>query len=752
MCWKPVRETNCWMKSVAGFSDRDPVFGRRVEGVPAESDLAMHLNALYLRALNGFFMVLTDEGDIVYLSENVSKYLGLTQLALIGHSIFEFIHPYDEEEVKDLLMARQRLPPRQEAEARTAFFMRMKSTLVNRKRTVAIKSATWRVLHCTGHLKRCKVNKKTSGGCKFPELSLSFLLMICEPIPDPANIEVLLDSKSFLSQHNMDMKFTYCDPRVTELTGYHPNALLGHTTYEFYHSLDSDHMTKTHQILLSKGQVISGQYRFLAKGGGYVWLETQATAIYSGDNVKPQSIVCINFVLSAVVDDTLILSLDQSKSLQESAGDPGKAQDLCTQSNENPTKVEEQALSCVDVIISLDFKDRLDSMAFHFTRKLAEDSEESLLPEDFCSPALCKLLSPIFDHREEWSANKGQEAEPETQSKEEGADGDEAVVASDAAAATPNGSSSSKAEPQKLDLEMLAPYISMEEDFQLSSFDSLPQGVEGHKHPDTEPTKRINKWSDVRGLGRMLTDSKTTQPAALGSPLATQAAEGQADVSHLLGDPVVSPSSSSGVKQNAVEAESPRNHPLVFGGPAFTEKVEKVLREIFQSQDPGGSPEVCVSPSTGQEAAASKAEAMLEPTDRLATGATESETSQCPPSKDRSLGEKAFEGDQQQLQTLNLRNLKRKHSQKHGNTLELDSFEVADILGVAAKRLKDIGTGVLATAFTPTPPIILTMHLLGTEASKAPPLVPSDHGVDAPLPDPHPLQGAELLINLNQVS
>lgn len=38
------------------------------------------LDACYLKALEGFVMVLTTEGDMAYLSENVSKHLGLSQV------------------------------------------------------------------------------------------------------------------------------------------------------------------------------------------------------------------------------------------------------------------------------------------------------------------------------------------------------------------------------------------------------------------------------------------------------------------------------------------------------------------------------------------------------------------------------------------------------------------------------------------------------------------------------------------------
>lgn len=678
----------------------------------AAGELDMHLNAFYLRALHGFFMVLTEEGDIVYLSENVNRFLGLTQLALIGHSVFEFIHPCDEEEVQDLLTARHGFNVKQEGFAQREFFMRMKSTLVNGKRTVAIKSASWRVLHCTGHMRRCTVNTKDQSGA-FPEPPMSFLLLICEPIPDPSNVQLLLDSKSFLSRHSLDMKFTYCDPRASKLIGYRLRALLGHSTYEFYHSLDSDHMTKAHQTLLSKGQVTSSQYRFLAKSGGYIWLETQATTIYSGDLQKPESIVCINFVLSAVEDEELVFSLDQCRNLQEPAEDSEETPDLSPQ-QENPTGVDESTHACVNIIISMDFKERLDSSAFHFTKKLSESGEESLAPEEFCSPALCNLLAPIFDHNEEQAPSSGLEVDVQPQI--------EAVAKPvPSAAATPgSSSSSSEAESQDQDLELLAPYISMEDDFQLSSFEPPLEGVESLICPDEmEPSEGFNTRGDAPVLAKMLTDSESEQPAT------TQPSESLGAAAN--------PAVSSSV---AEQAFSPSSQPLVFRGPAFTATVEKVLREIFQPLDLLGN-----GVGTGQ---CPEAGARLGPTDRMDAGATESESSQCTLPNDRSLDKMGFQGDQQPQA---LRSLKRKHSQEHGNMKELDISGVAEILDVTGKRVRNVAS---ADPLIPVP-LTLTLHLLGTESSMPPPLALADCGIDALLVDSRPLQAAELLTTLDQV-
>lgn len=45
------------------------------------------------------------------------------------------------------------------------------------------------------------------------ESAQPYLVLICDPIPHPSNIEFPLDTKTFLSRHTMDMKFTYCDER-----------------------------------------------------------------------------------------------------------------------------------------------------------------------------------------------------------------------------------------------------------------------------------------------------------------------------------------------------------------------------------------------------------------------------------------------------------------------------------------------------------------------------------------------------------
>ncbi|KAH1173851.1 hypothetical protein KIL84_017690 [Mauremys mutica] len=216
-----------------------------------ESDLEtdQQIDNLYLKALEGFIAVVTQDGDMIFLSENINKYMGLTQVELTGHSIFDFTHPCDHEEIRENLSLKTGPgfgKKSKEISTERDFFMRMKCTVTNRGRTVNLKSATWKVLHCTGQVKvynTCPPHTL----CGYKEPLLTCLIIMCEPIQHPSNMDIPLDSKTFLSRHSMDMKFTYCDDRITELIGYHPEELLGRSAYEFYHALDSENMTKSHQ-------------------------------------------------------------------------------------------------------------------------------------------------------------------------------------------------------------------------------------------------------------------------------------------------------------------------------------------------------------------------------------------------------------------------------------------------------------------------------------------------------------------------
>ncbi|XP_022097956.1 hypoxia-inducible factor 1-alpha-like [Acanthaster planci] len=269
----------------------------------------------YLKALDGFAMMLSQEGDVIFISENVSQYIGLKQIDLIGQSIYDFSHPCDHEEIREHLsdhpwmgQSHSTKAAKRQHQEKHSFLMRMKCTLTAKGKIVTLKAATYKAMDCNGILK-VSPSVVTSNGYRLPQLSC--LSLIAMPIHHPANIEIPMDEQTFLTRHSMDMKFTYCDDRIQDLLGYDPEDLVDQSFYDFYHALDNHTIDKFHKDLFAKGQATSGRFRFLAKKSGYAWMETQATIIYNNKTNKPQCVVCINYMISGIEDEDVVIATHQ---------------------------------------------------------------------------------------------------------------------------------------------------------------------------------------------------------------------------------------------------------------------------------------------------------------------------------------------------------------------------------------------------------------------------------------------------------
>ncbi|XP_022211102.2 protein similar isoform X1 [Drosophila obscura] len=249
---------------------------------------------LLKETMDGFLLVLSHEGDFTYVSENVVEYLGITKIDTLGQPIWEYSHQCDHAEIKEALSQKRHGTPvkdEQQLESGSGsgvstyhrdLFVRLKCTLTSRGRSINIKSASYKVIHITGHL---VVNGKGE----------RVLIAIGRPIPHPSNIEIPLGTSTFLTKHSLDMRFTYVDDKMLGLLGYAPNDLLDTSLFVCQHGADSERLMATFKSVLSKGQGETCRYRFLGKCGGYCWIVSQATIVY--DKQKPQSVVCVNYVI-----------------------------------------------------------------------------------------------------------------------------------------------------------------------------------------------------------------------------------------------------------------------------------------------------------------------------------------------------------------------------------------------------------------------------------------------------------------------
>ncbi|XP_030826075.1 hypoxia-inducible factor 3-alpha [Camarhynchus parvulus] len=401
---------------------------QRLLAAGAWAAAAEAVDGCYLQALSGFVMVLSEGGDMIYLSENVSRLLGLSQLELIGHSVFDFVHPCDHEELHDVLGPRQGGPRRRGERSGRSFSLRMKSTLSGRGRCLNLKAASWKVGRGHwGHRGHLGTLGTFGGIC----LGCSPMVLGCSPMSHAGISPIILGYPTLI----LGCPPVFLGCRIGEVAGYHPEELLGCSLYEFVHALDSNTLSRSVHTLLSKGQAVTSQYRFLAKRGGFLWAQTQAT-VMGGGRAAPEGIVCLHFVLSGGGGRGLVLSLEQTQRRDLGRG------------RRPPPPAPAPPDAVLDLSLDLGVPGVPGVLAFVRPSHVPEAALQRD-PRRFCSPELVRLLGPIFDPPPATPARRPRSPSP-VQKIFGGSRGHGTTL-----------------QPPALDLAMLAPYIPMDGDFQL---------------------------------------------------------------------------------------------------------------------------------------------------------------------------------------------------------------------------------------------------------------------------------------------
>ncbi|XP_044262014.1 single-minded homolog 1 isoform X3 [Tribolium madens] len=309
-----IRLTTSYLKMRQVFPDGlgDAWGATPVVTNPREAPIK-ELGSYLLQTLDGFIFVVAPDGKIMYISETASVHLGLSQVELTGNSIYEYIHPADHDEMTAVLSPTiPVLASQQDYESERAFFLRMKCVLA--KRNAGLTNGGYKVIHCSGYL---KVKQFTASSSPYEGCYQNMgLVAVGHSLPPSAITEIKLHANMFMFRASLDLKLIFLDARVAQLTGYEPQDLIEKTLYHYIHGSDILPMRFAHHQLLCKGQVTTKYYRFLSKGGGWVWMQSYATIVHNSRSSRPHCIVSVNYVLSDLEGKDLLLNLAQG-SLRE---------------------------------------------------------------------------------------------------------------------------------------------------------------------------------------------------------------------------------------------------------------------------------------------------------------------------------------------------------------------------------------------------------------------------------------------------
>lgn len=400
------------------------------------------LGSLILQTLDGFVFALHRDGKIMYISETASVHLGLPQIDLTGSSIFDYLHPSDVKDVRQILglgktdtdeLERHNESSANSAECARSFCMRMRCVLP--KRNAGLVTSGYKAIHCHGYLKvrrrptnahdinldECEqvvrsnnVTHNTGRGrsrhqksaAKLPEISSDAsvdhvnrqtkfthvcangarwdscaLVAVGHSLLPSASTEVKLAEDMFMFRAQLNLSLYYIEPQMLNLLGYESNEVAGVTLYQFVHALDVHHLEYAHRVLLEKGQVMSRYIRLMRKQGGHIWVQWFATIVNNARNMpRMQHIVGLCSVLGSSLDSDVLLETPPATQ-QAASGQTN----LCTSSTTttaaaNATKVCARRTSSDSVSASATKRVRRASRQNH-AKSAKRDSKA-----DFCRP------------------------------------------------------------------------------------------------------------------------------------------------------------------------------------------------------------------------------------------------------------------------------------------------------------------------------------------------------------------------------
>ncbi|KAM3606049.1 uncharacterized protein V6R79_009869 [Siganus canaliculatus] len=237
----------------------------------------------FLQGLHGFILVTTTQGKLVYVSENVADYLGLSMVDVLqGDSFFDMVESSDVTVVKSNL-------------------------------DIENNSSSDRSFICCMHTS--KAFKLQHGGCcsmmvrgsfrTFPQTqplsssacltSQPLFVALCSPTVNRLRSFDATFCCSFSSVHRLDMTFSQLSDSASYFLGYSSEEMTGRSWYSLVHPEDLTLCTASHRSLLQadEGFQVELVLRVQCKDLSWTWIYMQAN---KGSDC--QHVCCTNFIIS----------------------------------------------------------------------------------------------------------------------------------------------------------------------------------------------------------------------------------------------------------------------------------------------------------------------------------------------------------------------------------------------------------------------------------------------------------------------
>ncbi|XP_041099320.1 neuronal PAS domain-containing protein 4A isoform X2 [Polyodon spathula] len=249
----------------------------------------------FIQALPGFLLVVTSEGKLLYLSDNVTDLLGHSVVDLVaqGDSVYDVIDPSDH------FLMRSNLALEASSETDRLFRCRF-----NTSKSVRRQSAGNKMVLIRGRFVQPPVGSYWSGNPVF--------IAYCSLLePRPSQTENSFFSACFESQHGRDMAFIDASDSISIYLGYEKSSLLRKSWYSLVHPQDLSHASAKHYCLLNEANDAKVEMVVRLQSGDLCWVWVY-TLLHQES--KESSITAYNYIIS----DSQAWSLRQQLASEES--------------------------------------------------------------------------------------------------------------------------------------------------------------------------------------------------------------------------------------------------------------------------------------------------------------------------------------------------------------------------------------------------------------------------------------------------
>ncbi|XP_077152730.1 neuronal PAS domain-containing protein 2 isoform X2 [Ranitomeya variabilis] len=265
---------------------------------------------LMLEALDGFIIVVTTDGSIIYVSDSITPLLGHLPSDILDQNLLNFLPEQEHSDIYKILSSHMLVTDSASlsylnADSSLEFCCHLLRGTLNPK-----EFPTYEYIKFMGNFRSCSNVPLSSCNGFEGAVSRTYRAQLGKQVCFIATVRLATpqflkemctveDSfEEFTSRHSLEWKFLSLDHRAPPIIGYLPFEVLGTSGYDYYHVDDLDILAKCHEHLMQFGKGKSCSYRFLTKGQQWIWLQTHYYITYHQWNSKPEFIVCTHSVVS----------------------------------------------------------------------------------------------------------------------------------------------------------------------------------------------------------------------------------------------------------------------------------------------------------------------------------------------------------------------------------------------------------------------------------------------------------------------